>query len=192
LKRISDRRRRISPAAARPAQRGEESKLVRQFQEQTANHYQEIIENCEVNFTKEIEFEIFRKNFTYEEAEEIRLEFEKIRAWFDRVSQRDWFGASSRDEAQEWIGRCGLMLEEFEARVFEVQEHAAGHLSRKSPRRGSADSAPRSPKTVGLPAGGSSPATGKRRAKILPMRITAGMDRSAQRLVAKSNQVVQK
>ena len=72
LKRISDRRRRISPAAARPAQRGEESKLVRQFQEQTANHYQEIIENCEVNFTNEIEFEIFRRNFTYEDAEEIR------------------------------------------------------------------------------------------------------------------------
>ena len=30
--------------------------------------------------TKEIEFETFRKNFTYEEAEEIRAEFEKIKA----------------------------------------------------------------------------------------------------------------
>ena len=30
------------------------------------------------NFVKEIEFEHFRKNYTYEEAEQIRLEFEKI------------------------------------------------------------------------------------------------------------------
>src|SRR3984893_343703 len=32
----------------------EEAKLVHQFQHQTSNHYKEIIENCEVNFTKEI------------------------------------------------------------------------------------------------------------------------------------------
>src|SRR5690348_8192817 len=46
----------------------EMEKLVDQFQEQTSKHYAEIIENCEVNFAKEIEFETFRKNFTYEEA----------------------------------------------------------------------------------------------------------------------------
>jgi hypothetical protein len=113
----------------------EESKLIRQFLEQTSSHYQEIIENCEVNFTKEIEFETFRKNFTYEEAEEIRLEFEKIRAWFERVEQRDWFGAANRKEAHDWLGRCERMLEEFEAKVFDVQEKAAGHLSRPSRSR---------------------------------------------------------
>jgi hypothetical protein len=100
----------------------ESAKLIQQFQEQTSNHYQEIIENCEVNFTKEIEFETFRKNFTYEEAEEIRAEFEKICAWFDRVQRRDWFGAPNQGLAKEWLERCERMLEEFEARVFERQE----------------------------------------------------------------------
>jgi hypothetical protein len=113
----------------------EEGKLIRRFQEQTSNHYQEIVENCEVNFTKEIEFETFRKNFTYEEAEEIRLEFEKIRAWYDRVSQRDWFGAANRKEANDWVKRCERLLEGFEAKVFEVQEKAAGHLNRRSASR---------------------------------------------------------
>jgi hypothetical protein len=113
----------------------EEGKLIRQFLEQTSNHYQEIIENCEVNFTKEIEFETFRKNFTYEEAEEIRLEFEKIREWFERVVQRDWFGAPNRKQAREWLGRCERMLEEFEARVFDVQEKASGHLHGRSQER---------------------------------------------------------
>lgn len=100
----------------------EGSKLIKQFQDQTSNHYQEIIENCEVNFTKEIEFETFRKNFTYEEAEEIRAEFEKICAWYDRVLRRDWFGAPNEAQAKEWLNRCEKMLEEFEARVFVQQE----------------------------------------------------------------------
>ena len=100
----------------------EDAKLIQQFQDQTSNHYQEIIENCEINFTKEIEFETFRKNFTYEEAEEIRAEFEKICAWYDRVTRRDWFGAPNRTDAKEWLSRCEKMLEEFEARVFERQE----------------------------------------------------------------------
>lgn len=100
----------------------EKKKLVQQFQEQTSNHYQEIIENCEVNFTKEIEFETFRKNFTYEEAEEIRAEFEKIVAWYERVLRRDWFGAPNQGKAKEWIDRCEAMLEEFEAKVFERQD----------------------------------------------------------------------
>lgn len=149
----------------------EEIKLIRQFQEQTSNHYQEIIENCEVNFTKEIEFEKFRRNFTYEEAEEIRLEFEKIRAWFDRVSQRDWFGASNRKEALDWIGRCERMLEEFEAKVFEMQEKAASHLNRKSPRPALGASSP--PRSRGNSNRGSTRAAvsaNKRAANIVPIR----------------------
>jgi Protein ChrB, N-terminal len=99
----------------------EEQKLVALFVEQSAQHYREIVENCEVNFVKEIEFERFRKNFTYEEAEEIRMEFEKIGTWFDRVAERDWFGAPNRDEASAWLAKCEALLEDFEASVFEAQ-----------------------------------------------------------------------
>jgi hypothetical protein len=115
----------------------EKGKLIEQFQEQTSNHYQEIIENCEVNFTKEIEFETFRKNFTYEEAEEIRAEFEKIIAWYERVLRRDWFGAPNQGKAKEWIDRCEMLLEEFESKVFERQEK----LGREAPAAGAASTA---------------------------------------------------
>jgi hypothetical protein len=98
----------------------EEQKIIDLFVEQTAGHYREIIENCEVDFAKEIEFEHFRQNFTYEEAEEIRMDFEKICTWFDRVRERDWFGAPNRDEALSWLARCEELLEGFEAKVFEV------------------------------------------------------------------------
>jgi hypothetical protein len=99
----------------------EEAKLVALFLAQTAKHYEEIVENCEVNFVKEIEFENFRENYTYEEAEEIRMEFEKICTWFERVQERDWFGAPNQGEAREWLRRCESLLEEFEAKVFERQ-----------------------------------------------------------------------
>ena len=112
----------------------EERKLVAQFVEQSARHYREIVENCEVDFTKEIEFETFRQNFTYEEAEEIRSEFEKIVAWYERVRERDWFGAPNRAEAEEWLQRCAGMLEDFEAKVFSTQEPEAGVRTRGSGR----------------------------------------------------------
>jgi hypothetical protein len=105
------------PLSKLPAE--EEAKLVELFVEQAAKHYSEIVENCEVNFVKEIEFETFRENFTYEEAEEIRMEFEKICTWFDRVRERDWFGAPNQEEARTWLRRCESLLEEFEAKVFE-------------------------------------------------------------------------
>jgi Protein ChrB, N-terminal len=98
----------------------EQTKLVALFVEQAEQHYREIIENCEVNFVKEIEFERFRQNFTYEEAEEIRMEFEKIDTWFERVQERDFFGAPNRAGAQAWLDRCERLLEEFEATVFEL------------------------------------------------------------------------
>lgn len=98
----------------------EEQKLVDLFVQQSADHYREIIEDCEVNFVKEIEFEHFRQNFTYEEAEEIRMDFEKLGTWFDRVRERDWFGAPNREEALTWLKRCEELLEGFEEKVFEV------------------------------------------------------------------------
>lgn len=102
----------------------EETKLVSLFVEQASKHYQEIIENCSVNFAKEIEFEVFRQNFTYEESEEIRSEYEKIVSWFERVRARDWFGASNRQEAEQWLARCEQMLEDFEGKVYRLQAEA--------------------------------------------------------------------
>ena len=106
----------LFPLGSLPAD--EREKLVARFRDQASRHYKEIIENCEVNFVKEIEFETYRKNFTYEEAEEIRTEFEKIVAWFDRVKARDWFAAPNRALARTWLSRCERLLERFENRVY--------------------------------------------------------------------------
>jgi hypothetical protein len=124
----------------------EYDKLVTQFVDQTSRQYAEIIENCEVNFQKEIEFETFRQNFTYEEAEEIRIEFDKICHWFDQVRDRDWFGAPNQAEAKSWLDRCEKLLEEFEARVYELEKEARPSTSARKPRR-----APRRGRVIAIP-----------------------------------------
>jgi hypothetical protein len=123
----------------------EGAKLAEQFLEQTNKHYEEIIENCEVNFIKEIEFETFRANFTYEEAEEIRIEFEKICTWLERVSERDWFGSPREADARKWVATCEALLETFEAKVYAAQQPKGSAISaltgsartrrRRNPRR---------------------------------------------------------
>jgi hypothetical protein len=117
----------------------EYEKLVSQFKEQVSRQYKEIVENCEVNFQKEIEFETFRKNFTYEEAEEIRIEFDKIVSWYQQVRERDWFDAPHRQDAETWLKRSEKLLEEFEAMVYEREEREAdnenGAVKAPRPRR---------------------------------------------------------
>lgn len=92
--------------------------LVEIFTDLAAREYAEIIEECDSKFVKEIEFERFRENYTFEEAEEIRQDLDKIHRWFDDVVQRDWFGSSKRSEAESSVKKCEVLLESFEADVF--------------------------------------------------------------------------
>jgi hypothetical protein len=89
------------------------------FRANSAKEYAEIVEECETKFFKEIEFERFRENYTFEEAEEIRQDLEKLRRWLDRVEARDWMGADGRSTAREKVAECEALLEQFEADVYE-------------------------------------------------------------------------
>jgi len=97
----------------------QEADLVGRFRELTQKEYAEIIEECETKFVKEIEFERFRANFTFEEAEEIRQDLDKIKRWRERVGARDFFAAPGHEEVDEWLAKCEELLEAFEDEVFE-------------------------------------------------------------------------
>ncbi len=96
----------------------DEERIIESFQSLRNKEYQEIVEECETKFVKEIEFEHFRQNYSFEEAEEIGQDLEKIRRWFDRIVTRDWFGASGRSNVETWIDRCAELLSEFEHEVY--------------------------------------------------------------------------
>lgn len=107
----------------------QDAALVDAFVELAAKEYAEIVEECESKFVKEIEFERFRDNYTFEEVEEIRQDLDKIRRWFDDVAARDWFDSPARDEAAGWVKRCETLLDAFEADVYartEGSDHPGG------------------------------------------------------------------
>lgn len=93
--------------------------FVSGFRAQSEKEYHEIVEECETKFFKEIEFERFRSNYTFEEAEEIRHDLEKLRRWLDRVESRDWMKAEGRELAHAKVAECEQLLEQFEADVYE-------------------------------------------------------------------------
>jgi len=97
---------------------GDSERMIAAFRELRDKEYAEIVEECETKFVKEIEFEHFRQNYTYGEAEEIRQDLDKIKRWFASVVARDWFGAERRGEVERWIARCEDLLAEFEDAVY--------------------------------------------------------------------------
>jgi hypothetical protein len=93
--------------------------FVEGFRAQSAKEYAEIVEECDTKFVKEIEFERFRENYTFEEAEEIRQDLEKLRRWLAKVEGRDWMGVEGKELAREKVAGCEHLLEEFESDVYE-------------------------------------------------------------------------
>lgn len=96
----------------------DEGRIVDAFRELRNKEYGEIVEECETKFVKEIEFERFRENYSFEEAEEIQQDLEKIRRWYDAVRERDWFGATRAAEVASWLERCAELFNQFEEEVY--------------------------------------------------------------------------
>lgn len=99
---------------------GDDAKFVAAIRALRDKEYAEIVEECATRFVKEIEFERFRENYTFEEAEEIGQDLEKIRRWFRRIEDRDWFRADGRQAVESWIERCQTLLDDFEQDVYRL------------------------------------------------------------------------
>lgn len=116
--------------ALRPADR---DRIVAAFRALRNKEYAEIVEECETKFLKEVEFEHFRENYSFEEAEEIRQDLDKIRRWFAQVQERDWFAADGRLQVTELLERCQEALGGFEEEVY--RRRASDEEPEEAPRR---------------------------------------------------------
>ncbi|WP_037362222.1 Chromate resistance protein ChrB [Nakamurella lactea] len=97
----------------------ERQQLVDGFIAGSEKDYAEIVEECETKFFKEIEFERFRQNYTFEETEEIGQDLEKLRRWLAKVIARDWMSAPGRALAEAKVAECAVLLEDFENDVYQ-------------------------------------------------------------------------
>ncbi|MHB1808657.1 MAG: Chromate resistance protein ChrB [Solirubrobacteraceae bacterium] len=111
----------------------DDARLTDEWNALRTQEYEEIVEECETKFEREIEFEVFRENFTAAEAEEIEADLEKIKAWFERVCARDVFVVRGRERAEQAIARCERLLDDFVQRVYDAETEHGPSLEPPTP-----------------------------------------------------------
>jgi hypothetical protein len=94
------------------------------FQAARDDEYAEIVDRCE-DFLAQVKKEHVASHYTYAELEENEVDLDKLHKWFDRVRERDVFGAAGRQAAEQALEVCGQSLEEYAARVY--TEEAESH-----------------------------------------------------------------
>lgn len=94
-----------------------EADLVGRFNLARNAEYDEIIESVE-RFEDEIRRETRKKRFMFAELEESETDWKKLRRWFARLTERDFFGAAGRAEAEAALARGRGLLDEFTAEVY--------------------------------------------------------------------------
>lgn len=100
---------------------GSDQQIIEMFNRARDEEYEEIIDRCE-DFFKEIDKEISMKHFTYAELEENEEDFEKLKKWFEKVKERDFFGAALAARAEEILNQCQERLDEFGNHVFSSED----------------------------------------------------------------------
>ncbi len=94
-----------------------EPEIMTAFQAARDDEYAEIVDKCE-DFLEQVRKEYVAVHFTYAELEENEVDLVKLRNWLARVRERDVFGASGSQAAEQGLAACEQSLEEYAARVY--------------------------------------------------------------------------
>jgi hypothetical protein len=97
-----------------------EEELVARFNAARDAEYEEILDSVE-GFEDEIRRETHKKRFRFAELEEGEADWEKLKRWFARLTERDFFGAEGRAGAQEALARGRALLDVFTAEVYRAE-----------------------------------------------------------------------
>lgn len=99
----------------------QEQTVIDMFNQARNEEYDEVIDRCQ-DFFKEIDKEIARKHFTFGELEENEEDFEKLKKWFEKIRDRDFFHAGQAQLALEMLEKCQERIDEFGHYVFAHEE----------------------------------------------------------------------
>jgi uncharacterized protein YdbL (DUF1318 family) len=106
-----------------------EADLVERFNVARNAEYDEVIESVE-RFEDEIRRETRKKRFRFAELEESEADWQKLRRWFARLLERDFFGASGRSAAEEALARGHDLLDGFTREVYRLEGLDSGQSGR--------------------------------------------------------------
>ncbi len=94
-----------------------EAELVGRFNVARDAEYDEIVESIE-RFEDEIRRETRKRRFRFAELEESETDWQKLRRWFARLTERDFFGAGGRAGAENALARGRALLDGFTQEVY--------------------------------------------------------------------------
>lgn len=105
-----------------------EERTVAAFNRARDEEYAEVVEN-EERFEDEVRRETRKEKFSFAELEDIEADWEKLKRWYGRVVDRDFFISPGRREAEARLAEGERMLEQFTHSVYKregVQETSTG------------------------------------------------------------------
>jgi len=96
-----------------------ETDAIDAFNAARSDEYGEIIRKCE-DFLQQLEREHLAKHFTFAELEENEVDLVKLQKWLAKVRDRDVFGGTGRQAAEQLLHECEEALERYADRVYVV------------------------------------------------------------------------
>ena len=100
-----------------PHDEGTLERMITAFNQARDEEYGELLEQCD-DLLRELEMESGRGKFTFAELEENEDELQKLTGWIQKITERDFHGASLRPSADEKLEQCRARLEAFSAEVY--------------------------------------------------------------------------
>lgn len=99
--------------------RDREDDVVAVFNKTRDEEYKELLDKCG-DFSREMEKETAKGNFSFAEIEENEDEYNKLVAWRQKIAGRDFFHASLKTAAEHELNNCRQLLEDFSKKVYEL------------------------------------------------------------------------
>jgi hypothetical protein len=99
----------------------QEKRTITKFQQERDKEYSELIAECH-KALKHIEWEDERKEYNFEEVEELEGDVEKIKRWLIEITKRDIFQSDVRNEVEKILNRVEQNLADFVEKTYKETE----------------------------------------------------------------------
>ena len=106
-----------------PQDEGTSERIIATFNQARDDEYGELLEQCE-DLLRELGKESILGKFTFAELEENEDELQKLARWYQKIIDRDFFGASLHPCSDEKLEECRARLELFSKEVFQRSDEA--------------------------------------------------------------------
>ena len=103
-------------------QEEDEREIVDEFIKQIDGEYMEFIRNCQKSID-ELEYENAQGDFDFSEITEGEQEYKKLKQWYDKITQRNYFKSEQQNHAAEILKKAKEKLQEYYDEVYRRDEN---------------------------------------------------------------------